>query len=225
METTKRTARKSTGKASPEKIAAAYTEYVLTHGKQPATVYKFCVDLGVKEEDFYDHFGSFEGLEQHLWKRFIDRTVLRLKADDAFTAFTTREKVLAFYYTLLEELKVNRSFVLLQLNQIRRFEPFTPGYLKAFRASFESFIEDLLTEGTGSGEVAKRPYLDKRYPQLFWLHLGFILLFWKDDNSAAFENTDAAVEKSVNLAFDLIGKGAVDTAIDFGKFLYQHKIK
>ena len=225
METTKRTTRKSTGKTSQEKLVSAYIGYVLEHGKQPATVYKFCLDLGVKEEDFYDYFGSFEGLEQHVWKRFIDRTVLRLKADETFAGFTTREKVLAFYYTLLEELKANRSFVLLQLHQIRRFEPVTPGYLKEFKTAFESFMESLLTEGKVSGEVAKRPYLDKRYPQLFWLHLGFILLFWKDDNSAAFENTDAAVEKSVNLAFDLISKGAVDTAIDFGKFLYQNKIK
>jgi hypothetical protein len=50
-----------------------------------------------------------------------------------------------------------------------------------------------------------------RYPQLFWLHLGFILLFWKEDNSPAFENTDAAVEKSVNLAFDLIGNSLLKT--------------
>jgi hypothetical protein len=55
--------------------------------------------------------------------------------------------------------------------------------------------------------------------------MGFILLFWKEDDSAGFEKTDAAVEKSVNLAFDLIGKGAVDSAIDFAKFLYQNKSK
>ena len=82
-----------------------------------------------------------------------------------------------------------------------------------------------MNAGKGNGEIATRPVLDKRYPQLFWLHLGFILIFWKEDSSAGFEKTDAAIEKSVNLAFDLIGKGAVDTAIDFGKFLYQNKIK
>jgi hypothetical protein len=78
-------------------------------------------------------------------------------------------------------------------------------------------------DGKTRGEVAARPYLDKQYPALFWFHLGFVLLFWKDDDSAGFEKTDAAVEKSVNLAFDLIGKGALDTAIDFAKFIYQTK--
>ena len=51
------------------------------------------------------------------------------------------------------------------------------------------------------------------------------MLFWKEDNSPGFEKTDAAIEKSVNLAFDLIGKGAVDSAIDFAKFMYQNKMK
>jgi hypothetical protein len=224
METAKKTSRKTAGKASRDKITSAYIEQVLNSGKQPASVYKFSQDLGIKEEDFYDFFGSFEGIEQFIWNQLAERTILRLKADEAFNAFTTREKVLAFYYTLLEELKSNRSFVLFQLGDVRRFE-LTPGYLKGFKSTFESFIESLLSEGKGNGEIANRPYIDKRYPQLFWLHLGFVLLFWRDDNSAGFEQTDAAVEKSVNLAFDLIGKGAVDSVIDFGKFLYQNKIR
>ena len=188
-------------------------------------MFKFCLDLGIKEEVFYDHFGSFNGLEQFIWKRFADRTVLRLQADESFLTFSTREKILAFYFTLLEELKASRSLVLLRLSQVPNMEGLTPSYLKEFKTSVEAFFESVLSEGKQNGEVANRPYLDKRYPQLFGLHLGFILLFWRDDNSAGFEQTDAAVEKSVNLAFDLIGKGAVDSAIDFGKFLYQHKIK
>jgi hypothetical protein len=55
------------------------------------------------------------------------------------------------------------------------------------------------------------------------LHLGFVIHFWKQDDSAGFEKTDAVIEKSVNLAFDLISKGAVDSAIDFAKFMYQTK--
>jgi AcrR family transcriptional regulator len=224
------TAKKSTRKAPVKKITQdavvdAYMNHLLSEGKQPATVNKFCRDLGITEDAFYDFFGSFDGLEQAVWKSFADQTIERLQSDDAFSAFTIREKVLAFYYTLLEVLKSNRSFVLLKLNDIKKFEIVTPAYLKGFRSSFELFFETMLNEGKTAGEVANRPYLDKRYPQLFWLHLGFILMFWKDDNSAGFETTDAAVEKSINLAFDLIGKGAVDTAIDLGKFLYQTKIK
>jgi hypothetical protein len=222
METMKKSTKKSGSKTSAAKIESAYIEYLLTEGKQPASVFKFCLDLGVKESDFYTQFGSFEAIESKIWKNFVDQTVLRLQSDKSFHSFSVREKILSFYYTLFEELKANRSFVLFQLQPFRKIE-LVPSYLKEFKKSFTSFFEVILNEGKGSGEVAPRPYLDKRYPQLFWIHLGFILLFWKEDTSADFEKTDAAIEKSLNLAFDLIGKGALDSAIDFAKFMFQTK--
>lgn len=223
METTKKSPKKSTAKSSGPKIESAYVEYLLTEGKQPASVFKFCLDLGIKESDFYTQFGSFDAIESKMWKGFIDKTIKRLTGDKSFGAFSVREKILAFYYTLFEELKANRSFVLFQLQPFRKIE-LLPSYLKEFKKTFESFFETILSEGKGNGEVAQRPFLDKRYPQLFWVHLGFILLFWKEDSSPDFEKTDAAIEKSVNLAFDLIGKGALDSAIDFAKFMYQSKL-
>lgn len=224
MEATKKSTRKSGNKASEDKIRTAYQEHLLTHGRRPVSVFKFCLDLGIREEEFYNHFGSFEGLERDVWNSYIDKTLQRLHADEAFAGFSTREKVLAFYFTLLEEFKAHRSFILLQFADIQRLE-IVPGFLKSFKHTFEDFISSLVQEGKGTGEVATRPFIDKRYPQLFWLHMAFILTFWKNDDSPAFEKTDAAVEKSVNLAFDLIGKGAVDAAIDFGKFLYQQRMK
>jgi hypothetical protein len=224
METTKKSNRKSETTPLEVRVKSMYMESVLTQGSRPVSVYKFCLDLGIKEEDFYNLFGSFEGLENHIWKGFIDKTISRLKSDKAFQTFTAREKILAFYFTLMEELKSNRSYVLFQLEHSRKFE-LVPHYIRGFKTEFETFFDSLLNQAKGNGEVANRPILDRRYPQLFWFHLGFILLFWKEDSSAGFEKTDAAIEKSVNLAFDLIGKGAVDSAIDFGKFLYQNKTK
>jgi hypothetical protein len=221
--TAKKSSRKSTAKASGGRIRSAYVEHLLEHGKRPASVYKFCTDLGISENEFYDQFGSFDGIERSVWLAFLQDTLDRLNSDKSFGGFSTREKLLAFYYTFFEALKSNRSFVLIQLQSRNRLE-IIPEFLKDFRKSFENFIESILKTGKASGEVANRPYLDKTYPELFWMHMGFILLFWRDDSSAGFQKTDAAIEKSVNLAFDLIGKGAVDTALDFAKFLYQTKV-
>ena len=150
--------------------------------------------------------------------------MIRLRSDKSFQEFSSREKILALYFTLLEELRSNRSFILVQLDSFNKLE-IVPSFLKDFKSTFETFIESLLAEGKSKGEIATRPYLDKGYPKLFWLHLAFVVQFWKEDSSAGFEKTDAVIEKSVNLAFDLIGKGAVDSAIDFAKFMYQNKIK
>lgn len=225
METkTKKKIKKSAVVNAETRIELAYVDYLLNNGERPPSVFKFCHDLGIGEDEFYNYFGSFSGLERKIWKGFIDKTVLRLQADQTYPSFSAREKILAFYYTLFEELKSSRSFVLVQLGN--KFKPeLTPEFLKDFRSAYESFIESVLSNGKTNGEIANRPYLDKRYPQLFWLHLGFILYFWTHDNSPAFESSDAAIEKSVNLAFDLIGKGAVDSMIDFAKFMYQNNVK
>jgi AcrR family transcriptional regulator len=226
METTspQKTNKKKAGIGPQTRIELAYIDFLLNHGQRPASVFKFAQDVGIKEDDFYIYFGSFEGLDQAIWKGFIERTVQRLMTDTAYAGFSVREKILAFYYTFFEDLKANRSFVLLQLNQEAKRE-LVPPYLKEFKGAYSSYIEDLLSLGKTTGEIRNRPYLDKVYPRLFWMQMAFLLTFWRNDNSAGFEQTDAAVEKSVNLAFDLIGKGAIDTAFDFAKFLIQTKTK
>src|SRR5688572_7432765 len=99
METTsKKTARKSGARSSEARIQTAYIEHLLTNGSRPPSVFKFCTDVGIKEDTFYESFGSFEGLERRIWKTFITKTTERLKADKAYRAFSSREKILAFYY-------------------------------------------------------------------------------------------------------------------------------
>ncbi|HEX8059400.1 MAG TPA: TetR family transcriptional regulator C-terminal domain-containing protein [Cyclobacteriaceae bacterium] len=227
MEATKKSRNTRGAKASggtADKIRSAYVEYLLTNSKQPPSVYKFCLDLGIKEEAFYSDFGSFDAIDKKIWTSFITKTVTALQSDKAFATFTSREKILSFYYALLEQLKHSRSFVLQQTGTFRKPElSIIPSFLKGFKQVFDEFVTTALDHGKANGEIGSRPYLDKIYPQLFWMHFGFILLYWRDDDSAGFEKTDAAVEKSVNLAFDLIGKGAIDSAFDFAKFLYQSK--
>jgi AcrR family transcriptional regulator len=220
METTKKAKSKSASDASAEKISKAYRDFVLTEGKQPASVFKFCKDLGVTEDAFYQHFASFDALDKNIWKGYIETTQKRLESDESYASLSTREKILTFYFALAEVLKSDRSFVLMHL-ALWKNPALPPKFLKSFKAAFEDWITGVLSDGKTSGEIAKRPFLDKRYHQIFSLHLIFILQFWGKDESANFENTDAAIEKSVNLAFDLIGKGVLDNAIDFGKFLYQ----
>ena len=225
METSTRKSGKKSAIVAPEtRILLAYADHMLVHGKRPSSVFKFSLDIGIKEEEFYNYYGSFDAVERQIWKSFIDKTILRLNGDESFLSFSAREKVLAFYYTFFEELKAARSYVLLQMENYKRIE-LTPDFLKELRRSYEVFLETILKNGKENGEVAKRPYVDDRYPQLFWLHFGFLLNFWKDDDTSGFEKTDAAIEKSVNLAFDLIGRGTVDAVIDFAKFLYQTKVK
>lgn len=207
--------------ADATKITASYRTYLLTEGKQPATVFKFCKEHGFNETDFYLYFASFEAIEKSIWKNYVSDTVARMIADASYQNFTVREKILTFYFMLAEQWKEDRSFVLFQFKGWKN-PSLVPAFLKGFKSEFNEWLNQVLNEGKGTGEIAKRPVLDQSYDRIFWFHLMFVLQFWIHDESPNFEKTDAAIEKSVNLAFDLIGKGVLDNAIDFGKFLYQN---
>jgi Tetracyclin repressor-like, C-terminal domain len=219
METSKKTKKKSTA-ASGAALSKAYRKYVLTEGKKPASVFKFCLDQGVTESEFYSFYGSFEAIDKAIWKEYFTGSAKKVNADSSYSSFSAREKILSFYFALAEILKEDRSFALAQLRGWNS-PTVVPGYLKSFKTEFDLWLNSVLNEGKQNGEIAKRPYLDNRYDNLFWLHLMFIISFWSRDDSPNFEKTDAAIEKSVNLAFDLMGNGVLDNALDFGKFLYQ----
>lgn len=220
METTKKSSRTAKGKGK-DSILKAFRLALLKEGKYPSSVYAFCESAGITEDEFYQHYGSFEGVEKEIWRGYIQSTAGSLQSDKSYPSFSVREKILAFYYTLFEVLRSDRSFVLVGLKECGN-PTLPPAFLKVFKQEFATWLTPVLAEGKQNGEIAKRPYLDDRYDTLFWMHLMFVLKFWSRDDSAAFEQTDAAIEKSVNLAFDLVGKGILDNALDFGKFLYQH---
>ena len=50
----------------------------------------------------------------------------------------------------------------------------------------------------------------------------FLLNFWKNDSSSGFEATDEAIERSVNLIFDLAGMNALESGLGFARFLFRH---
>ncbi|GIV35811.1 MAG: hypothetical protein KatS3mg032_0190 [Cyclobacteriaceae bacterium] len=222
------TATKSAPRASRKRPGApdlkqAYIDYVLEEGKRPASVYKFCRELGLKESDFYTTAGSFRALENLIWNDFAEKTINRLQGDAEYGQFTAREKLLTFYFALFEELKSRRSFVVFTLRPTLTPRALPP-CLRLFRKSFKTFINGLISQGKEQGEIAMRPYVEKTYPELFWMQLSFLMLFWINDESPGFERTDAAIEKSVNLAFELVGKGAVDAALDFARFVFQQGV-
>lgn len=51
----------------------------------------------------------------------------------------------------------------------------------------------------------------------------FVVDYWIKDTSSGFEQTDAAIEKAVNLSFELLSESTLDRALDFVKFLWQSK--
>lgn len=212
------TKKKATPSATKEDFQKAYIRMVLTTGKP--TVFALCESVGAEEAEFYNHFSSTNQLESEMWKDSMEITWNTLEDDTAYASYSSREKLLAFYFLWIEELKKNRSFFQWSFQQ-KEFPNPEPKALKPVREMFIQRAKLLVAEGQSQGEIAERSMLSDRYAHLLWMQAAFVLKFWLDDNSSNFERSDAAIEKSVNLAFDLMGKGALDSMLDFGKFLFQ----
>lgn len=224
-----------------EKIRKAYTDYVLENGKQPTSVFQFVKKLKIAESEFYDHYASFDAIEADVWLALFNDTKATVEADPTYQTYSVREKLLAFYYTWIELLKAQRSFVVYSYGRLREGGDMTDmrsprarlamrrgaqagrQVLNPFKEAFYDFARDLLAEGRESREVEPRPFLTDRYPNALWTQALFILDFWVRDVSKGFEKTDTAIEKSVNTTFDLIGRSPLDTLIDFAKFAYQNR--
>lgn len=202
-------------------IVETYKEYLLIHGKKPNSVFEFCNSIKVTETEFYYHFSSFDVLEKSIWTGFLLTTLETLKASGEYAAYPVKEKLLSFYFTLVEVLKKNRSFILLMSD--KGFDMLRKNVLDKSHKIFVEYIDELVKEGIESGDVMKRPWLSDKYGEAFWLQLLFVVNFWIKDDSAGFEKTDAAIEKAVKLSFDLVGPGAVDSFFDMAKFIFQNK--
>ena len=205
-----------------EKIKNAYIEYVLENGHAPASIFKFVKELKLAEDVFYDHFNSFENIERTVWKDIFTDTVNSIQAEEVWDEYSVREKMLAFYFTMAEKMKANRSFILQTVPKTKKPD-MNPYYLDLVKDPFKEFTNELLLEARETEEVTDRAVIGKRYGDGLWLQFLFVIGFWIKDDSIAFEKTDAAIEKAVNLSFDLMGKGPLDTMLDFGKFLYQNR--
>jgi AcrR family transcriptional regulator len=208
----------------PTALKPAYLDYLRRHGRAPKTVFAFADAQGITEGEFYRHYASFAVIDREAWAEFGREARAQAAQEPAWQGYVAREKLLAFYYTLLEILKNNRSFVLLTLGRSQQRRPaLVPKVLSQFEAEFKDFVQEILHEGRATGEVASRPFLQDGYGRIFLRQLQFILLYFVRDESANFERTDAAVEKAVTLSFDLVGRNTFDSALDFGRFLLQKR--
>ena len=98
----------------------------------------------------------------------------------------------------------------------------TPSVLSGVKPIFESFAQEIIEEGLESGEFADRKFFTKRYKDALWVQYAFILNFWLEDDSEGFEKTDEAIERGLQVTFDLFQRSPIDHLFEYGKFLAQH---
>ncbi len=98
------------------------------------------------------------------------------------------------------------------------------GQLKQLRTAVKAYAEELIEEGNEDKSRFSRNAVPL-FAEATWVQLLFVLKFWIEDDSPAFEKTDALIEKSVRAAFEVFDNTSIDTLVDLGKFLWKEVAK
>ena len=199
-----------------EIILAEFIDSTLSNDRKPESIYKLCKKLKIDDSEFYNHFGSIESVDLYFWEFILSQTMKIIEPDLEATD-NPHHRLLTFYFTLFENLKLNRSYILfntssannrLQVDMKLRktFSPKLYEMARLFKnplsAISEEFSERISKEG-------------------LWLQFISLFHFWLKDNSKGFEKTDAFIEKSVRLGEDLTENLPLEGVFDFGKFVFK----
>ncbi|MBI34404.1 MAG: heat-shock protein [Flavobacteriales bacterium] len=204
-------------------LVLAYTNHLLTEGKRPLNVYKFCQDIKIEESEFYTFFGSFEAIEKHVFQHLFDETQKVLKKNKGYKKYSSKEKLLSFYYTFIENLTANRSlvtFLLSNKNPIKSFSNIYP-----IKKDFNEFVKSLDMNTNGMALDKLKEFQEKGLTEIVWNQFLSIIKYWLKDDSPSFEKTDAFIEKSTAAGFEVLNLTQIESVIDFGKFLFKDTFK
>ncbi len=199
-------------------LIAAYQRLALEKGVLPVSKKEIAHAAEVSIEDFLSVFATLEALQEAVWVHYLRGTLEALENSEEYSQYNVREKMLAFYFTFFEKLEADREFVQLFESKLGIWN-YSPTFLNAFKVAFLAFVEELIKEGIEHQEIAERMVLGGEYGGWHWPQMLFLLNKWVEDRSEGHAVSDQAIEKSVNLGFDIMGRNVFDSAFDFAKFM------
>jgi hypothetical protein len=200
-----------------QSILDAYIARLQKTGQAHVSVHSLCLDLKISEKEFYGEFPSLSSVEKAFWRQWIDRIISAVTGGKEWDAFSAKEQYLAFLFAFAGEALERRSLL------EQRFSKLTllcsPKALEGLKDSFRDFAGGIIAHGMETGEIAHRGPLGNAYPEVLYIHWRLVLEYFLKDESTGFQRTDAFIEKTVELAFDLLRTQAIDSAADLVRFL------
>ncbi len=145
----------------------------------------------------------------------LELTITTCNNDESYEQYSSREKMLAFIYTLIQQLNEQETHYISIIQNDKW------NFLKPIRSELISYYDDILFAATNTGEIQARPFLANYYAQVLLTATHSILFYWSTDTSASKEKTDVIVEKTVHFAFDLLAPNALDSGFDLVQHLFK----
>jgi hypothetical protein len=197
-------------------IVESYIDEILIEGAIPVSIYKFCKKTGVPETEFYNSFASFKSIETYFWKSILKSTKEIVDSEEIEDG-NTHHYLLSFYFTLFENFKLNRSFILHQAGHGKDKFKLDFKLKKLLKPHFSEIAKSIYTPIHDISEEVG----EKISEEAVWFQFVTIFHFWLRDESVGFEKTDLLIEKSVRVGIDLTENLPTESVLDFGKFMFK----
>ncbi|MEN3940413.1 hypothetical protein WJU23_03895 [Prosthecobacter sp. SYSU 5D2] len=200
-----------------QRIEEAYLHELRSEGRAPVSVFRLCQGLGITEREFFSEFSSLEAVERQWWLARLEHVIQSVESGPEWQGFTARQRLLAFLFAFVEASMDFRSLLLVRLGHALPVQPVREW--AALEERYEEFARGILMHGRAQGEIMARGPLSAAYPKVLRVLLRSVMAFYLKDDSHKFERTDAFIEKSVTVLFDLMGRQALDSGFDLVRFL------
>ncbi len=142
------------------------------------------------------------------WHAALHHTLEICEKDEQYLTYTVREKLLSFVFTFIQTLQENENLFSSAIRSNRLT------CMNVVKADTQQYFEQLIWEGSNTGEIQSRLYLSSYYKDALWNMLLSVVNFWQRDQSAFKERTDVYIEKSVHFTVDLLSPNALDSGFD-----------
>ena len=199
------------------RIESAYLHEFKAEGRPPTSIFKLCQTLGISERDFFTEYSSLEAVEIHWWRHMMDGLIRSVESEAEWSSFSARHRMLAFLFAFTTAALDHRSLLLLRMGHSNPLAS-VPEW-SGLEDRFEAFSKSVLMHGRQQGEIASRGPVTAVYPKAMKLLLRSVVAYNLKDESPKFERTDAFIEKSVTVLFDLMGRQVLDSGFDLLRFL------
>jgi hypothetical protein len=205
-----------------QSIKQAYKELAVADKILPLSLKLVGEKAGLSLAEVRDLYPGSLDIQREIWVDYLQGTLETIEESPEFAEYLVREKLLAFYFTFFELLGDDRDFLQLFKQKLGIWN-YNPEFMAAFKVAYLEFVSMLIAEGSSNEEITERMVMGGQYTGWHWPQLLYLVNQWLNDSTEGFAHTDQAIEKSVNLGFDIMGRNLFDSAFDFLKFVVIRK--
>jgi len=205
------------------RLLEAAVDVITEKGFKSASMREIAKRADVGDATIYNYFPSKEKLLYGYCEYVQQKVLTELKSIDDFHEYTLHEQLHQLVESQLKAWLPAREY-LQQVFELTYAAPVAGHeHLAKTRKIFTGIVVELLDAAIEAGEIPAQPFRDL-LPRLMWDYMSTVLAYWLKDDSENFANTTQVVDKSIDIAFQLLHGGVIGKAIDLTSFLFRTHI-